>query len=98
MKVALVIIALLVVSVAQAQAFKPEKAASGTLCTICTFVANVVEEYIQNNATEAKIAQALGKVCNLFGGFAPQVCRTQAVVFCPFPDFFFLLVPRLRQH
>jgi len=72
MKVALVIVALLVASVAQAQAFKPEKVENGALCTICTFVTNVVEEYLQNNATEAKIEQLLGKVCNLFGGFQSE--------------------------
>jgi len=61
--------------VAQTQAFKTtqeEKALDGTLCTICTFVTNIVEEYVQNNATEQKIEQLLGKVCNLFGGFQSE--------------------------
>jgi saposin len=72
MKVALVIVALLIATVTQAQAFKPEKVENGALCTICTFVTNVIEEYLQNNATEAKIEQLLGKVCNLFGGFQSE--------------------------
>eukprot|EP00029_Vermamoeba_vermiformis_P006925 TRINITY_DN284_c0_g1_i1.p1 TRINITY_DN284_c0_g1~~TRINITY_DN284_c0_g1_i1.p1 ORF type:complete len:210 (-),score=55.03 TRINITY_DN284_c0_g1_i1:653-1282(-) len=50
-------------------------AQSGQSCTMCQFVANYAEDFLESNATETQIINFVASVCNLFPGAFKQQCH-----------------------
>lgn len=65
--------------------------ASAVTCEICTFVVNLVEGYLQNNATEEQILTNLESDCKLLGN-SGWIATCQGIIEAYGPDLITYLI------